>query len=498
MGNEALGPYEKVRLLGQGGMAQVWEARRRDGAPETVAIKTLRLEDTQNPHSVRKLLDEARLGTALNHPHLVRTLDIIQDGHEVGIVMELLRGQTVASLCEEKARMPVSCAVTLAAEILEGLEHLHTKKAPDGTWLKLVHRDIKPSNLLVTDEGHAKIFDFGIALLEGMDRTQTQTGVLKASLPYCSPEVARHEEIDARSDLFSLGLVFHEMLTGQRVFSHPTEAGILSAVLWSPVVPVRQFRADVPAKLDAFVLSLLEKEPARRPASASEALRMLANAFPREARATSDQIAQWMASDRSVDGHTVERRPSTAPVSLRSYSDVPTTLAARSTVPVVGRRRVHLGLVGSLLLLAAAGVWVTRATRPAPPIAVPSSPAAVTPTDPPVKSTPSDPAVAAPPAAVTPTELPEKTKPPEPAVTQAPARRKAAPVPQGRGWITVGVDSGWAEVFVDGRSLGATPIFRQSLQAGRHTVVATRPDGQRKTQVITIEAGKERKLSLEW
>jgi serine/threonine protein kinase len=364
-------------------------------------------------------------------------------------------------------------SVTVALDVLAGLHHLHSATSREGKPLELVHRDLKPSNLLVTRDGTAKIIDFGIAHLEGTDRTQTRTGLMRGSLPYCSPEMAQQEPLDARSDLFSFGLVLYELVTGHRVFSQKSEAAILSAVLWSPVLPIRQRLPEASAELESLICDLLEKDRAKRPASAQQTRERLESVFPVEERYDRPRVAAWLQSA------TARRVVGTHTSSASIVADLPEAL---ENPPATRGRRGWLYFGISAAVLAAvlgmtAPLWmgkpaeVTKVeTLPAPlPEIVSEAPKPIEPSEP---------------------------SPPPPKPT--PAVVRSAPIPKEGGWLTVGVPSGWAHIQIDGRDMGATPLFRRELSAGRHTVTATRKDGVRKVQTVVIEPRKEKKLSIRW
>ncbi len=469
-------------------MAEVWEAVRDDRSQEPVAIKRLPVHGLHARAARHRLLDEAGVGASISHPNLVRTIEVVEDQEQVGIVMELLEGRTVSDLLDPSEPPPIGWTLGVSLQILAGLSAVHESKTAEGKHRGLIHRDLKPSNLFVTRQGVAKIIDFGIASLHGGERTLTSTGMFRGSLPYCSPEVVRHEPLDARTDLYSFGLVLYELLTGKRFHSQTSEAAILSSVLWSPIKPVRQIRVEAPEWLDALTGTLLQKDPTQRPASAKATCDViLANAQGAEVFGPA-QIAAW-ASARPVvaaesagtasgpavhplGGDTTKRD---APSALRgSPRAKPAAAAALVMLAVVG---VAYGVLGS---------GATPAPAPPPPVVVPA-----------------EVAKAAPPVEELPTAPPAEPIPPPQAVAPRP-KEQAKPTakktrsPRREGWLSVGVPGGWANVSVDGKLVGPTPLFRHALEEGRHTVLAVRRDGVRSEQVVQIEAGQERRVAIEW
>jgi serine/threonine protein kinase len=225
-----LGPYEVVGLLGSGGMGEVYRAR--DPRLEReVAIKVLTGEVVDSDR-LRRFEREARAASALNHPNVLAVYDVGAHEGAPYVVSELLEGQTLRVRLEGGA-LPVRKALEQALEIAHGLAAAHDKG--------IVHRDLKPDNVFITEDGRVKILDFGLAKLtraplveEADQRTATQpteAGVVMGTVGYMSPEQVRGEGVDPRSDIFSLGAVLFEMLTGTRAFRRPSAAETMNAIL---------------------------------------------------------------------------------------------------------------------------------------------------------------------------------------------------------------------------------------------------------------------------
>jgi serine/threonine-protein kinase len=289
-----LGGYHLVRRLAKGGMGEVWEAIDHARPEKRFAVKTLLAgEDDQN--RLRKFLDEARIGAVLDHPNIVRTLDVGIDTGRLYMVMELLQGAPLSKLVLGRGKPnPPGMVVAVGLQVLKGLEHAQEATDHDGKPLEVVHRDLKPSNLFVTEHGVVKLIDFGIAVAANLDCTRTRTGVLRGSLPYFSPEQARNDMVDCRSDLFSLGLVLHELLTGRRVFDQQSEAAILGAVLWESVPRVRERVPHLPEALDEAVAWAVKRDPAERPTTHGMFAEVLKKSLPPEAIWTDDQLGEWV------------------------------------------------------------------------------------------------------------------------------------------------------------------------------------------------------------
>lgn len=255
--------YELAGLIGTGGMGEVWHGR--DLALERdVAVKLI--SRPGDDKLALRLRAEARAAAALSDPHVVSVHDVGEtslDGRTVVyLVMELVNGRPLG---EKRGRAAVEDAVRWGAQICEGLRAAHGAG--------IVHRDIKPANILLTEAGRIKICDFGIARQGGFQGLTT-TGSVTGTPAYMSPEQARGEELDARSDLYGLGCVLYELLTGAPPFSG-TGWEILAQHAHQAPVPVRTRRPDVPAALDRLVLRLLSKDVADRPPSAAETAELL-------------------------------------------------------------------------------------------------------------------------------------------------------------------------------------------------------------------------------
>ena len=286
-----IGKYVVKRKLAEGGMAEIYlaTARGAEGFEKEVVIKRVRSFLSDDEGFVRMFINEARLVSRLNHANVVQIFDFDKHEDSYYLAMEYVRGSSLWELrkrCREKGiRMPPVLVAHVGAQVAAGLHYAHRTKSPEGESLGLVHRDVTPHNVLLSFDGAVKLTDFGIAKA---GNRLTQPGVLKGKFAYMSPEQARGEEVDARTDIFALGVVLWEMLTGGRLFDGDSEVAVLRAVRESVIVPPARLNPDVPAALDTVVLTALEREPEARFQSAGEMERALAQCVLRSATSVDD------------------------------------------------------------------------------------------------------------------------------------------------------------------------------------------------------------------
>jgi hypothetical protein len=262
-----IGPYLLREQIGLGGMAEVFLAdyMREDGFRKTVAVKRVLSHLAQNQDFIKMFIREARLAALLQHPNIVQILDFGKIDDSYFIAMEFVRGRTLAQLMSTlKQGMAVDQAVFVISQVCMGLEHSHSKKDDKtGEFLHIVHRDVSPQNVLVSMEGEVKLNDFGISKAN-TEPSLTQAGVVRGKFSYLSPEQASGETVDHRADIFALGVVFHEILSGKRLheFSNALEA--IRTILEKTIPPIKELRPEIPEALDAVVMKCLEKDREKR------------------------------------------------------------------------------------------------------------------------------------------------------------------------------------------------------------------------------------------
>lgn len=248
--------YEILEKLGEGAMGAVYKARDTQ-LDRPVALKFLSPQLSQAEHQKQRFMQEAKAASALDHPNICTIYEIHDPGQTSGqlfMVMACYEGESLKDKIQGGA-LPVEESVNLAIQIGNGLDKAHAKG--------IVHRDIKPANVFVTEDGQAKIIDFGLAKL--VDRTLlTREGTTLGTAAYMSPEQVRGDPVDHRTDIWALGVVLYEMLTGQRPFNGDYEQALWYSILNAEAEPLRSLRQDLPADLERIVARTLEKDPGRR------------------------------------------------------------------------------------------------------------------------------------------------------------------------------------------------------------------------------------------
>ena len=254
-----IGPYRINGELGEGGMGVVYRAT--DNIEREVAIKALHAHLTRDESRLQRFRSEAIALGRLHHPNIATLFALHEQNGAYYMVMEFVQGETLEDLVKRTGALPLKAALELFCDGLRGFEHAHARG--------VIHRDIKPSNLMLSRDGTIKITDFGIARMAGSGR-MTQTGKLIGTLEYMSPEQVRGLEQDARSDIYSLGILLFELVTGRIPFSSTSDFDLMRAQLEDAAPPARTFVADLPPALDEILQKSLAKDPNARFQSVGE------------------------------------------------------------------------------------------------------------------------------------------------------------------------------------------------------------------------------------
>jgi len=470
--------YEVLGHIASGGMGEILLARRRGpaGFEKLVVLKRPHIGLPSGPQALA-LLEEARLLARINHPNVCQVLDLEQAGDELYLVLELLEGLSLWTiLCAGEALAPRALC-GLVEQACEGLQAIHE--------LGVIHRDISPGNLFVTEAGTLKLLDLGIAKArDTCDRTAP--GSIKGKLPYLSPEQVAGRALDARSDLFSLGLVMYDLARGlkpahDRIGAYAREHLDLAAIEPALAAVIARAVADA----DERFASAAEMAQAVRAAGAA-----VGGAYTRS------ELVEWLAG--GFAGALVERRNATArTIACSAATPAATrTLTMRSLLPddpVVTNGTERLSFTELepppprprrfVMALPVLGIVVGVVTA----IATAEKPAAA----------PLPPAPPAPLQVVHPLEVPPppppRRAPPAPIVHEVTPRPKP-PVASG----TLTVDSAPAAWIDVGGYRDETPVYRHSLPAGAYTVQATLPDGRKQVKRVRVRAGRTTTLELAW
>ncbi|HEY5936285.1 MAG TPA: protein kinase [Kofleriaceae bacterium] len=531
------GAYEILYELKSGGMGAVLLGRRRGPGTfeQLVAIKTIRPEYANMPQVRAMFLDEAAILARLNHGAIATVHDFGDEGGTLYMVMEYVAGIPFRELADLKP--PPGIAARAIAEACRGVHAAHELRDLGGSLLGVVHRDISPDNLMLGFDGHVKVIDFGIALVKNRQSPVTEFGTVKGKPPYMSPEQVMNEPMDRRSDVFSLALCLHELLTGQPVFDGDSIYAVARAVVHHEIPPPSMLAGSMPIGLDAAVMNALDRDLARRTPTAAELAEQLEAAIgmtgqesleawaERELAEHRDARRAWLA--KIVGGHTapsfvgratgtVTPIASTMPAEVAQAAppsgDQPprpgesTHLAADTSDSYQPRRSLAVPVLLAILVLGAAGIGVFMMTRtPAgvvndartadAAVALDAQPDA--PLEAPIVA---DAAILD--ATTEPLDAGRRTAPidaggrtaPRDAAVVPPDAAPAVVEPAGKGTLFVKhrPNSKYLVVFVDGKRFGNTPVLGKPLASGQHTVELFAPDTDElvyKT-TITIDDGE--------
>lgn len=448
MAHQKIGRYEILSTLGQGAMGVVYRAT--DPLLErTVAIKTISLELSKDEFEEfeRRFYREASSAGRLNHPNIVTIHDVGNNDDIAYMAMEFLQGEELRDILDAGGPMTPDRIAEIASQVADGLAFAHEHG--------VVHRDIKPSNIMILKNGAVKITDFGIALIPSSSRTMA--GMILGSPKYMSPEQVVGQDVDGRSDIFSLGVVLYEMLTGKPPFSGDNISAIMFRILNEMPTAPATLKPELPEAFNYIIAKALAKHPDERYQSAGEmaedlrhylALKVPANFFIH------------------ADGkpRTLERR-----ARPRQAADQTVRMAAgtlpQSATTVRGRRKKALVAGGGVVLLLT-GLWFfNRGEPPAQNEMQPVNSAAM-------------------------------------AMPLAPALAQPAPAPSPAGLIAPREEATlvfairpWGEVYVDGNNKGVTPPLNElKLAAGKHKVEIRNAGFTPYVETLELQAGASRKI----
>ena len=410
------------------------------GIERYVVLKRVLAERSKDTHFAEMFLDEARLAAQLQHPNIAQVHDIGKLGGSYFYTMEYVHGEDVRvilyTLQQKQRQLPVNLALHIASSALSGLHHAHTRQTADGTPLEVVHRDVTPSNLMVSFEGAVKLLDFGVAKA-AQRSTESRAGTIKGKIAYLSPEQCKSTVIDRRSDIYSLGIVLHEMLTGRRLYKRDTDFNTMYAITMEEVTPPSAHREGISPALDRIVLTALSKDPATRYQSADVMVEAIEGLVAEERHVMSvssmarfmrelfgERPAPWLSpfidepttitvTEESIAGIDVMATTVIGPPPTDAIDEPSDSLEAKlEAAPVLRRTEISDESIRALPLPAPAPAPAPPPPDPAPrplpgvaPIAAPRPLPGVAPFPPPVEAPPA-PALPLPPPDPTPTPTP--------------------------------------------------------------------------------------------
>ena len=334
----ASGRYTNLERIAVGGMAEVFRAIQHGecGFRRTVVLKRILPAMAADPKFQNAFLDEAHIAMTFHHGNVVPVLDVVQTNGSWFLVMDLVDGWNLAAILKRSRTadlpLPLALGLYITAELCRGIAYVHARKRPDGQPLAIVHRDINPQNVLISQDGEVKVTDFGIA--KAIDRREhTFVGLIKGHPDFMSPEQASGGELDAASDIFSIGSVLYRLATGTAPFSSASDLETLLRVQAGKFVPPEGVAPDLPAAVITILKTAMQLDPSHRYRTAGDLMRALEEVLRSGGVTGRSELQRWLVELRDRDG---ELPTSEAPC-LPADPEDPS--AAATAVPPLSRRR---------------------------------------------------------------------------------------------------------------------------------------------------------------
>ena len=531
---EQFGPYKLVRRLGVGGMAETFEAIRcgPNDFEQRVCIKLVLPFFQQNQDFIELFHREAKLAAKLRHSNIVGVIDFGQIHGKSYMALELVDGCDLRNLldAQDRTRLSPEQVALIGLDLAAALEHAHNPDSREATGgsgsapQSIVHRDISPSNVLISRHGEVMLTDFGVA--KAITGTARKQSAIKGKIPYMSPEQLRGEAVDGRSDLFALGVVLFEALSGQRPYEGPSDPATILLTLKGEHPSLGTLAPNAPPKLCDIIESLLEPELEKRPQTAAELIELLdeftparrtrreLGAMARETPVASESLVPDVPSAVAETKPDPSSRPPAETDSGVGLKEPHAPAEKEATAPPVeaalpggpkkqgSRRRMLAMLVGTVLAIGAAVgaglLWPPEAPEDAPPEAAPAT----------ASGTQEAPMAVLDPTASDEEVVVEAESGPEPEpVKEAPAkdapaeathrerRPRATPATPSPAHLTV-IAIPWGSVWIDGKGVGSSPLKNKSMKPGRY-VVGAGQSSPTKTQTIRLRPGQRKTVKFD-
>ncbi len=292
--------YEIIEQIGSGGMADVYKAKCHT-LNRLVAVKMLKQEFSRDENFVNRFKMEAQAVAGLSHPNIVNVFDVVDDGDSHYIIMELIEGITLKSYIEKKGHLEGKEAIGIAIQMAQGMSAAHQQN--------IIHQDIKPQNIMISMDGKVKVADFGIA--RAVSSNQQESHAI-GSVHYVSPEQARGDFVDAKSDIYSLGITMFEMVTGRLPFDGESTVDVAIAHLENPITPPKECNPDIPERLEQIILKCTEKSPEDRYETAETVIADLRRALINPNEGMMEQEVRKAAGEKEIE---------TKPLSIKEQSE---------------------------------------------------------------------------------------------------------------------------------------------------------------------------------
>ena len=516
---ELAGKYKSIRKIGEGGMATVFLARQSGlhNFEKIVAIKTILPHLLENSEAVSMFTDEARIAAQLNHPNIIQVYDFGLEGRTFYISLEYVHGcslhNLLTALHKTNGMLPLGLTLYIMTSVCRGLEYAHNKTGLDGKPLNIIHRDLDPQNILLGYDGQIKISDFGLAKTD-IQTHKSMTGDIKGKANYMSPELLEGKKLDQRADIFALGVIFYQLVTGQKPFRKSTMAETMRAIIEGKYEPLSKACPDLPESVSQIVDKSLAIDRNQRFASVTELLSRLDRArIALAPHHEANQLAQFLAEtlgeettrpiigpdDEDIEDlatvlpHDPTKPDSEASVDMDGPTVPPNSLDSTdsprggSNVSIninFGRRTAWVSLALLFIVLAALlvavfgkGLWQQTDITATTPAVIPIAESPAPPTETPPEETP---------AAPEPT--PETTNTPVTPDSGIPAH----------GFVIAKVDPPGAHLFLNGSPVGKGPVVGPlKLPSGKKAYIKAELAGYTSdTKSVLVEPGKTGSVNL--